>query len=152
MGDGEDLDMRNMEYKLILIGGLMVAGPLALAEEILDPSIFDGTGREQREVPEQTESSGPPAEGEGAMGEEDEEMPAIPGVGEGTEEEGVEEIQLPEEEMGAVGGEEEEEDILEEPAVPGSPAGVMTESRAGERVESTEKIAPGQAVDFPWDM
>lgn len=99
---------------MMMVVGLMAAGGVCMAEEILDPSIFDGTGREQREEPE-------------------------------------EKVSTPEEERGPGGG-EPEEDLVEESASPGSPAEVMTESRAGDRVESTEKIAPGQAVDFPWDM
>ncbi|MEX2608108.1 MAG: hypothetical protein WD708_12260 [Kiritimatiellia bacterium] len=144
--------MSRILYIPMVIVGLLVTALPAMSEETLDPSIFDGTGREQREVPEETESAepSPPAEDEGTKGK-DEKIPAVSGAGKEATEEAV-----PEEKTGTVGGEEEAkaplEEPLEDPASPGSPAEVMTESRAGERVESSETIAPGQAVDFPWDM
>jgi hypothetical protein len=131
---------------------------LTLGADELDPSIFDGTGREQGEPPEETEPSvlpSVPAEGTGERGEEaDSEGPA--GVEEAVDEDETEETSISEED-GAAGLEEEEgpgaeEEVGEDTEPPGTPAALPSESRAGERVESTEKIMPGQAVDFPWDI
>jgi hypothetical protein len=120
-------------------------------EGVLDPSIFDGTGREMEKtepqkpaasVPEQAESE----PGTGPQETEETGSQAPPGgptpEAEGTTE-APREIVLPGTESPAE----------EETAPPGTPANSSAqESRAGERVESTEKIVPGQAVDFPWDM
>lgn len=121
-------------------------------EGVLDPSIFDGTGRELEKAEPQTPAASAPEqkEKEPSAGPEENaetgsQAPAAVPIpeGEGTMTEPPREIVLP-------GTESPNE---EESAPPGTPANSSAqESRAGERVESTEKIAPGQAVDFPWDM
>lgn len=147
--------MSSFVFRVWMSLGLMVILQVSLAEDVLDPSIFDGTGRVQREASPETEAAAPssPAEDGETRGEE-EVVPPGDEAGMGEEGGGPEEVVLPEEEPGTVGGEDAEadEEIAEDAPSSGGPAAVMTESRAGERVESSEKIAPGQAVDFPWDM
>ncbi|MGA0369924.1 MAG: hypothetical protein ACO3N7_10800 [Kiritimatiellia bacterium] len=112
---------------------------LPAQEAPLDPSIFDGTGKEK----ESTEAPPPPPAGKEV--EEADSPPSPPPVpaAESGEPSAPEEIVLPELEG-------EETDVDEPPGIPAASGGGR--SRATETVESTEKIAPGQAVDFPWDM
>lgn len=134
---------------LILLTSLF----LYAQEDVVDPSIFDGTGKNSapaepealpsgQTVPEEIDSEEPPAEPE-----ENSETPL-------TSEEEAEEKELPEEKGGDPSSEEEETEGEEAPeSPPGVPSRVGGgESRAGETVKTTEKIAPGQAVDYPWDM
>ncbi len=59
----------------------------------------------------------------------------------------------PEEEGGSAEPEPEEEEVPgEEVASPGSPVPAAQQSRAGEQVETRDRITPGQAVDLPWDL
>ena len=135
--------------KILLILGLLIAISVQAQEAELDPSIFDGTGRELEKV----EKINPPAGAPTSPSSETEEVPAPPGPSIASEEtfevaaeaEAPREIVLP-----GTEGEKPEEKPEEEtgnPAAKGS-----GKSRAGETVDSTEKIQPGQAVDFPWDM
>jgi len=127
---------------------------LSAQEGVIDPSIFDGTGK--KSVPAEAEAL---PSGQTAAEEIDSEKPSAEPE-ETSEaplpsEEEAEEKELPEEKGGDSSSEEEETEgeaeALESP--PGVPSGVGGgESRAGEKVKSTEKIAPGQAVDYPWDM
>lgn len=121
-------------------------------EETLDPSIFDGTGREtEKKDPEKSSSGspGPTSTPAPAAREENANTPAVEAAEEGTpvpQETEPEEIILP-------GSGSEEEAETESEAPPGVPAAQGGgKSRAGETVDSTEKIQTGQAVDFPWDM
>ncbi|MDF3128186.1 hypothetical protein P0Y35_03145 [Kiritimatiellaeota bacterium B1221] len=117
------------------------------AQEELDTSIFDGTGRELEKVePREPAPGSPEAETESAEAGEaggpsvDSEIETpVPAESD----EMPREIVLP-------GGEEAE--ALEETAAGIPAASGGSKSRAGETVESTEKIPTGQAVDFPWDM
>jgi hypothetical protein len=132
---------------------LFASYSVSAQEDVLDPSIFDGTGKKS-DVPE-TEEVSPPAslpeeaepedvEGEAAV---EAEPSSIPSGEEPPEEEG-------EANEGGLASEvEESEEVGAEESPPGIPSGAGSESsRAGQRVESSEKIAPGQAVDYPWDM
>ena len=135
---------------------LLFSGLLYAQTGSLDPSIFDGTGREQEAAP--PEESGGSAVTEMPDAGTDEAAP--PASAPGMESEAGEPAALPPaptsepEEIVLPGSEETDEasapEVLDEPGIPsGSGAGP---SRAGEQVESSEKIAPGQAVDYPWDI
>ncbi len=139
----------NKSMKRILFASCLL-GFAIYAQEELDTSIFDGTGRELEKVDPQKPGAGSPetpvapAETEAASAsaaepEAESASPPEPAM--------PEEIVLP----GSEGAEVEElENPGEEPGIPAASGG--SKSRAGETVESTEKIPTGQAVDFPWDM
>ncbi|WFB34868.1 hypothetical protein P3T73_11930 [Kiritimatiellota bacterium B12222] len=143
-----------MQRHLLLLCFLITA--LRAQEETLDPSIFDGTGRDQEiaepaEEGSSSEERAPekmsPDETESAAAESGTELPPAEKLEPmPTETPEPVEISLP-------GSESEEEEEGTEGLHPAGPAGAGTApSRAGERVESTEKIAPGHAVDYPWDI
>lgn len=135
----------------------------------LDPSIFDGTGMEAS-APEPPEPGGKPeSPEEGAGGDTDsaepggaeESEPADPSlpIPESTTPAVPEEASAgEEEESGLMEGESSAEEepagevVQEEVTQPGSPAPVHPSSRAGEIIQTQERIAPGQAVDLPWDL
>lgn len=152
---------------------------LAMAQgSSLDPSIFDGTGvgRDGGTPPppggSETDTSSTAASGQTDTSEiggseetgDPEEaalpVPEAPASPEGTEENpeetpaglpGEEESGVPEEDLEGEEGQGEEL-AGEEPGSSGalSPAGGP--SRAGEEVETSTRVVPGQAVDLPWDL
>ena len=146
---------------------------LQAQETELDPSIFDGTGSgtdsghppppgagepERESGPESaTSSTDPSAEpGEAStdpllpVPEEPEGEASQPAASQDPAEEVEEASEEP------AGPESLEEEIPEElegsSSSVGSPASGQGESRAGEQVETSTRILPGQAVDVPWDM
>jgi len=129
---------------LLLIPGLCFT--LVFSQETdLDPSIFDGTGKEvEKAEPPQASSEGESTDAGPAPEPQSETSPVMEREPEEALEEEPREIRLP------AGTETEEELDTEDVGIPAAPGG--QKSRAGETVNSTEKIAPGQAVDFPWDM
>lgn len=132
---------------LFVICALTLLGENAQTD-VVDPSIFDGSDKDTEKSepspeppPNQTPPNEETDETEGAAASASEEVPPR-------------EIKLPDSPLQETEAEKERgapEDEVENP--PGVPAGSGSgESRAGDRIESTEKIPPGQAVDFPWDM
>lgn len=153
-------------WGILLLTGGMVWGQ----SSTLDPSIFDGTGTTVEatdttpdsgaESGKDAESSSPEKTSTSQSGEEaDSSPPSVKSVpvpeDREPEVESAEETELLTTEASNEKGREEkesEEAPAEETPTPGSPIPVAEQSRAGEQVETKDRIAPGQAVDLPWDL
>lgn len=131
---------------------------LTSQETDLDPSIFDGTGTRTEEEAPEPDSPGVPEGGEDATEVEPLEAEAsASGTAPSEPESPAPRVTPPEEPQDVPKGNEEAppEEMPEEEEVagPGSPAPAASQqSRAGEQVTTTDRIAPGQAVDLPWDL
>jgi len=129
-------------------------------ESELDPSIFDGTGRETR--PADPSESGGEAGGEPEKEPSSDprnpgppESPAEPETSESPMEGGgavPEASPTPEDVGSATAPAPEENEAMANEGTPIPAAPSESRSRAGETFRPSERIPPGQAVDFPWDI
>jgi len=142
---------------------------ISAQERDLDPSIFDGSDIETTD--QEAPQPGGPEQESGDTTSEAPSATSEPGTPPRADIPAEEELSAEESGAGRVSDEtddeagleaeghsespeaesEEDEEVVE-PAGPGSPAPSAQQSRAGEQVETRDRIAPGQAVDLPWDL